>query len=162
MKKIFLLALVTWSFACTPTNTAVQRVEGTHFGETISDKGAITYDKMLVELDKKGGLENVKVEGQVEAVCQAKGCWMTIVSDDAAKEKMMVKFKDYGFFMPLDLSGKTVVMRGNAYKEETSVDELRHLAEDAGKSKEEIAKITEPKVELKFLADGVVIKDSSK
>ena len=32
----------------------------------------------------------------------------------------------------------------------------------AGKSKEEVAKITEPKVELKFLADGVVIKDSSK
>ena len=43
--------------------------------------------------------------------------------------------------------------------EETSVDELKHLAEDAGKSEAEIAKITEPKKEFKFLADGVVIVD---
>ena len=72
---------------------------------------------------------------------------------------MFVKFKDYGFFMPLDLSGKTVVMHGNAFVEETSVDELKHLAEDAGKSEDEIAKITAPKKEFKFLADGVVIVD---
>jgi hypothetical protein len=40
----------------------------------------------------------------------------------------------------------------------TSVAELQHYAEDAGKSKEEIAKITEPKLELTFVADGVIVK----
>ena len=104
-------------------------------------------------------MENVKVEGKVESVCQAKGCWMNIVSEDPDKEVMFVKFKDYGFFMPKDIAGRTVIMRGSAFKEETSVDELRHLAEDAGKSKEEIEAITEPVVELKFMADGVILKD---
>jgi hypothetical protein len=52
-------------------------------------------------------------------------------------------------------------MQGKAFKEVTSVDELRHYAEDAGDSKEEIAKITEPKTELKFEATGVVLKKAS-
>lgn len=156
MKKVLFVVVALVIFAaCSPKT--VEKIEGKHFGETISAKGAISYDKLLAKLEKDGGAENIKVEGKVESVCQKKGCWMTIVSDDAEKDVMFVKFKDYGFFMPLDLSGKTVVMRGNAYKETTSVDELRHYAEDNGDSEAEIAKITEPKVELKFLADGVVV-----
>lgn len=156
MKKgLFVIVVLAIFAACSPKT--VEKIEGKHFGETISEKGAMTYDELLVKLDKDGGVENVKVEGKVEGVCQKKGCWMTIVSDDAEKDVMFVKFKDYGFFMPLDLSGKTVIMRGNAYKETTSVEELRHYAEDNGDSEEAIAKITEPKVELKFMADGVVV-----
>ena len=70
---------------------------------------------------------------------------------------MFVKFKDYGFFMPKDIAGKRVVMDGYAFKEITPVDELRHYAEDEGKSPEEIAAIVEPKEELKFLAKGVLL-----
>ena len=94
------------------------------------------------------------LQGKVNEVCQAKGCWMTIAAGNDGEE-MMVKFKDYGFFMPKDISGREVVMHGMAYYQITPVDELRHYAEDAGKSAEEIAKITEPKRELRFLADGV-------
>lgn len=93
------------------------------------------------------------LQGTVNEVCQAKGCWMTIAAGNG--EEMMVKFKDYGFFMPKDISGREVVMNGMAYYQITPVDELRHYAEDAGKSAEEIAQITEPKRELHFLADGV-------
>jgi hypothetical protein len=70
---------------------------------------------------------------------------------------MFVKFKDYGFFMPKDIAGREVIMEGTAYREVVSVDELKHLAKDAGKSEEEIAKITEPKEELQFLAHGVIL-----
>ena len=62
----------------------------------------------------------------------------------------MVKFKDYGFFMPKDISGKEVILNGKAYVNEVPVDEQRHYAEDAGKSEEEIAAITEPKKDLFF------------
>ena len=48
-------------------------------------------------------------------------------------------------------------MDGFAFKEVTPVDELRHYAEDEGMSKEEIAAITEPKEELKFMASGVLL-----
>lgn len=131
------------------------------FGEKISTKKAISYEQLLTKLEKmdaKSAPIEVKVKGDVLSVCQVKGCWMKIVSkQDASKPQLFVKFKDYGFFMPKDLPGGKVVMKGKAYIEETSVEELRHYAEDDGKSPEEIAKITEPKRELKFMADGVVV-----
>lgn len=147
----------TPSTAQTQTNNTKQEEASTnHFGEKISATDAISYDAMLTSLNTQDSLET-KVKGTVSGVCQAKGCWMTIVSQEEGKPEMFVKFKDYGFFMPFDLAGKEVVMAGKAYREETSVDELRHYAEDEGQSAEEIAKITEPVEELKFMAYGVVV-----
>lgn len=130
--------------------------DGKAFGEKITAKDAVTYDAMLEKMSKAGKIDNVKVMGTVEAVCKAKGCWMNISSDKGAPS-MFVKFKDYAFFMPKDIAGKKVVMLGNAFKETTTVDELRHFAEDEGKSKEDIAKITKPKEDIKFMATGVLI-----
>ena len=73
-------------------------------------------------------------------------------------ETMMVTFKDYGFFVPKDITGATVVIDGKAEIREVSVDEQRHMAADAGKSQKEIDAITTPKQELRFVADGVLIK----
>ncbi len=69
-------------------------------------------------------------------------------------------FKDYALFMPKDLAGNGIVLEGKAFTSVTPVAELQHYAEDAGKSKEEIAKITEPKREVRIEAWSVtVIKD---
>jgi hypothetical protein len=62
--------------------------------------------------------------------------------------------------MPLDSKDSEVIVNGKAFVKETSVKELQHYAEDAGKTKEEIALITESKVEFAFEADGVLIKKS--
>lgn len=98
---------------------------------------------------------NVKVEGEVESVCQAAGCWMKIKLSDG--KTMRVTFKDYGFFVPKDISGKKVIFEGTPAIKTTSVAELQHYAQDAGKTKEEISKITEPKTELSFVANGVLV-----
>jgi hypothetical protein len=80
------------------------------------------------------------------------------ISDDTSIEPVFVQFKDYAFFVPKDAAGKEVVIEGVAYRELTTVDDLRHYAKDAGQSEEEIAKITEPKEEIRFMAKGVLIK----
>jgi hypothetical protein len=49
------------------------------------------------------------------------------------------------------------VLDGVAKVTTTSVEELKHYAEDGGKSKEEIEKITEPKKEIEFTAKGVLV-----
>ena len=46
---------------------------------------------------------------------------------------------------------------GKTFKKTTSVAELKHLAEDAGKTKKEIKKIKAPKEEIRFEADGVIL-----
>jgi hypothetical protein len=84
---------------------------------------------------------------------------MTLASDKPGVPEMRVTFKDYAFFMPKDLAGKHVVVDGYAYVETTTVEELRHYAQDAGKSKEEINAITQPKREVSFEAAGVLVTD---
>ena len=71
---------------------------------------------------------------------------------------MRVTFRDYGFFVPTSgAEGKQTIFEGTLRKSVTSVESLRHYAEDAGKSTEEINAITEPREELTFVADGVLI-----
>lgn len=126
-----------------------------HFGKQIDDRKAIAATALPAKMDGKNEMQ-AKVTGTVESVCQVKGCWMKVNLDNG--ETMRVMFKDYGFFVPKDITGKTVVMEGEAKKTTVPVEHLKHYAQDAGKSKEEIAKITEPKEELTFIADGVIVK----
>ena len=72
-------------------------------------------------------------------------------------QESFVKFKDYAFFVPLNAADQEAIVSGKAFVSETSVAQLQHYAKDAGESEEAIAKITKPKVEYKFMADGVLI-----
>ncbi len=70
-----------------------------------------------------------------------------------------VKFEDYDFFMPLNSENREVIVSGKAFIQTTTVNELKHYAKDAGKNKEEIEKITEPKRTLAFVSHGVLMKE---
>jgi len=129
------------------------------YGDKINDENVMTTKQMAEKYKSMsvGDTINAKTTAKVIEVCQAKGCWMTLNLDNG--EEAMVKFKDYAFFMPKDISGKEVILNGKAFVNEVPVDEQRHYAEDAGKSKEEVAMITEPKKTYSFEADGVLIKE---
>ncbi len=158
LNKLFLLLVFCSAVAScqnTPKDTTKETGQSQSFGELITPDGAIPYHQMVASLAASDSIK-VKVKGTVQSVCQAKGCWINI-NDEQANAETFVKFKDYGFFMPKDCSGREVIMEGYAYREVTSVDELRHYAEDEGKSKEEIEAITEPVEEIKFMASGVLL-----
>ena len=91
----------------------------------------------------------------IKAVCKKKGCWMNL--DLSNNQEAFVKFKDYAFFVPLNADGSTAIISGKAYVDIVPVAELKHYAKDAGKSQAEIDAIKEPKRELVFEADGVLI-----
>lgn len=142
--------------------------DGIHYGAKIDPQEAQTLDMALAILNKEEGLEEVetadektamgvktKVSAKVAEVCAMNGCWMELQTEGG--ETVRVQFKDYGFFVPRSMAGKEVVVAGQLYKQETSVADLQHFAKDAGKSEEEIAQITEPKVGYKLYADGVVL-----
>ncbi len=137
----------------TQTTYTIEEAYGEQFeiGNVVS-----SVDQTIGLLTTQDTVE-VVLEANVEAVCKKKGCWMNLVDIQNPSEEnaFFVKFKDYGFFMPLDSEGYRVLVKGKAYKEVTSIDELRHYAEDEGQSPEQIAKITEPMEELKILSTGV-------
>ncbi len=170
MKNIFLLiALALAVTGCKneknieKQNTSEEEVAMAYksFGDEITADGALTDAGMIEKYNslKPGDTLNVKFAAEVKDVCQKKGCWMKM---DVGNEEAMVRFKDYAFFMPKDIAGKEVIVQGNAYVEEMSVEDQRHYAEDGGKSADEIAAITEPKRTLAFEATGVLIPETQK
>ncbi len=168
MKKHFLFIvlitfLITGFFtSCNSDKPTSEKsnTEDTALYDTIVGED-FTTDKVvqvaeLDELMKDNDNLELVIEGKIESCCQKKGCWMKI--DKGNGETMMVTFKDYGFFVPLESGGKTALMKGIAYYDTISVEMLKHYAEDAGKSEEEIALITEPELAISFEASGVKLK----
>jgi hypothetical protein len=135
-------------------NVFAQTVDN-QFGKPITETDAKPVAELASAMQGKAEM-SAKVAGTVESVCQVKGCWMQVKTGDG--KTMRVTFRDYGFFVPKDIVGQTVVMEGLAKQTTTPVSRLRHYAEDAGKSKAEIAQITEPETALTFVADGVIVK----
>ena len=124
------------------------------FGAALSDQKSIKAEQLEATLgDQK--VAEMKVEGEIVEVCKMKGCWMTVATGDG--QEVRVSFKDYEFFVPKDAAGYNVVFEGEAKKEVVDVATLKHYAEDAGKSAEEIAAITKDEVKLTFVASGVKI-----
>ena len=140
-----------------PGNTSIAPAKpGQTYGAAITPAGAVPMSALSTALGTRDSAQ-VKLVGKASAVCQAKGCWMTLPTADG--KQMRVRFKDYAFFVPKDLSGHDVVVSGWAYRETVSVADQQHYLRDAGKPDSEIAAITEPKQELSFLADGVLVQN---
>ncbi len=125
-------------------------------GEHITPEGAVNVSQMMERLQQAGKVDHIKVTGEVAAVCKKKGCWMVITD---GLDSVRVIFKDYGFFVPKDIEGRTVVAEGTAYFDTLTVAQQRHYAQDRGASEEEIAAITDDIITPIFEAAGVLIDD---
>lgn len=132
-----------------------------NFGEEFEISKIISTEEMRKSYQTMeiGDSLEVIFKAKVKSICQKKGCWMTLDLGDDNSESF-VKFKNYEFFVPMDAIDSDAVVKGMAYKNETSVQDLKHYAEDAGKLQEEINSIVEPKIEYTFIADGVYLKKS--
>lgn len=158
MKKLILAAFTLFSmsaiYAQPPAGDA-------NVGDIYGDKVSATKPMKAKKLNTalaKGDTEvgqSVAIEGKVLEVCPKKGCWVKVELDD--KTVASVKMKGYAFFVPVSLEGKRVKIEGKAEIATTSVEELKHFAEDAKKSQEEIDAITKPEKELKILASGIQV-----
>ncbi|MDG4950525.1 DUF4920 domain-containing protein [Weeksellaceae bacterium KMM 9724] len=160
MKLLAYLMVFTFIFSCSEQkNEDVKMIEDyASFGKEITADGAISQVEMLAKFNELqvGDTATIKFASKVNSVCQAKGCWMKLALDP--ETETMVKFKDYDFFVPKDIADSDAIVEGKAYKEEMTVEDQQHYAKDAGKSEEEIAAITEPKMVYNFEAEGVLIK----
>lgn len=166
MKRIqYLYAFLAIGFlACTPSSTetseetASEGEETTvagNYGDTDWDASeAITLASLMDSLQSVDSIYTT-VAGNIDAACQAKGCWMSMKEAD---QEIFVKFKDYGFFVPMNSAGHDAIMKGWAYAETQSVADQIEYAKDSEASEDEIAQITEPLRKMTFMADGVVIQ----
>ncbi|SEN41178.1 protein of unknown function [Flavobacterium sp. CF108] len=141
-----------------PAPPAGNALIGDFYGADVSNVSidqAVSVESLENKLKNTQKAEGITVKGEVTNVCKKRGCWITLKTENGAS--FFVKMKDYAFFVPTALKGKKVVLEGNAERKVTSVDELKHYAKDAKKTKAEIDAITAPKEEIRFLADGIKV-----
>jgi hypothetical protein len=157
MKILLLVAAIfvaTFTYAQdTPITPAAP---GVTYGKAVTKDKAINLASLNKHLSKDTVYQG-KITGKVVEVCTKKGCFMKLSQENG--EPVMVRFTEYAYFMPQNIVGKKVVVEGTAKVSETSVERLRHYAKDAGKSKEEIAKIKKPKKDVQIMADGVLVTE---
>lgn len=104
----------------------------------------------IIAQAKAGELKKpILVEATVEKVCEASGCWMTL---KGANDSVRITFKDYGFFVPVELVGKKVLVEGEAKVHKMSLKETKHYVKDAGGDP---SQVTEPKTEVRIVASAV-------
>jgi hypothetical protein len=155
MKKFLLILAVTGFVTIANAQPpAGDAKPGEWYGEKVNPAGAVNLSDVAQKLNDNTAIDT-KVKAKILDVCPKKGCWLKLQVNDSTTA--LVKMKDYGFFLPVSAIGKTVVLEGELKMKNTSVEELRHYAEDAKKSKEEIAAITKPEKEIRVTAKGIVI-----
>ena len=157
--QLLILLTLIFLFSCKEkhsnrTPVQVQSTTYNLYGDAFETDSILSLNELSQKIEKIGDTLQLTLKGKINEVCTKKGCWMTLSMENDSE--MMVRFKDYGFFVPLDASGE-VLIHGKAFISETSVDDLRHYAEDAGASDDKIAAITTPKTSYNFEADGVLI-----
>tara|TARA_B100001939_G_scaffold172312_1_gene148510 strand:+ start:9254 stop:9697 length:444 start_codon:yes stop_codon:yes gene_type:complete len=147
MKLNLLLLFFTLltSYSCSKPSTYIK------YGNEID-----TSLKFHVNIDNNFDLKNIS--GQIIDVCPKKGCWMNV---KVGSDTVFVKFKDYNFFVPKSgIEGKNILMTGRIFRDSISIERLRHYAEDAKKTKEEIELIVDPEYKINMIAEGVAIKEN--
>ena len=74
--------------------------------------------------------KSVRLEGTIEKVCEAKGCWLELKQ---GTQSVHVTFAGYSFFVPKDSAEKPVVLEGRVVVKEPKPADVEHKqAEGAG------------------------------
>ena len=144
---IFLIAILILS--CNKNHK-----EYDNYGAFITNKKVLNNKDATLALNKiaVGDTTSLKLKGKVVSVCKKKGCWVKMTTAD--QKEVMVRFKDYGFFVPKDIEDKEIIIEGNAFVEVLSKEEQEHYAKDGGTPNKAIS----DKETYAFVASGVLIE----
>jgi hypothetical protein len=145
MKKIVFLTMLLIAAAAFAGGEVVKRGDAIPAGATVVPLATV------LESPDAYAKDAVVTEGTIEAACEKKGCWMQVVPEPG-KSGMRVTFKDYGFFVPKDVKGKTARMQGTVAIKTLSKDEADHLEGEGAKLSRNADGTAR---ELSFVASGV-------
>lgn len=133
------------------------------FGEPmkLADAETISVGKLLADPTPYEG-KYVRVSGQVVTVCESAGCWMDIAdSPEKSAPRLFVKFTcpgEGGRLIPMEAVGHAAVVEGVLKLDEISEQAARHIADESGIPKEEVARITGPQKKPRLESPAAAIR----
>lgn len=140
IKRVSALVAASLLFAGAHAAEVVRLSDPVAMTETTETFGSPMDEAVpLVELADVGAEnvgETVRIEARVSQVCQKKGCFFIAVDGSTT---VRVSFKDYGFFVPTDVSGKRVMFVGEIIEKEMTKEEAEHFTQDMGEASVAVA-----------------------
>lgn len=134
--------------------------DGKAYGEPLTGEDTIPIHQLLEDPDPYLG-EVVRVEGLVTGVCEKRGCWMSLGSDEKEFEEIRIKVDDGVIVFPMEAKGKRAVAEGVLTKIEMTMEETiaykKHHAEEHNEEFD-AASVTEPLVFYQIKGTGAVIR----
>lgn len=155
MRSFIALSAAVLLLASCAQTPAEEVVVYDYFGDSAAiGTPVLTGAEVLKQLETSDSIW-VTFQAPIQAVCQTKGCWMEVQLDSTTTA--LVRFKDYGFFVPMDASGEMATIGGAVKKQELSIEWLQEQARDANEPDSVVAAITKPEVRLTVMASGVAL-----
>jgi hypothetical protein len=132
--------------------------KGKAYGEPMTGSKTIKISALIADPDPHLD-KTVRVEGLITGVCEKRGCWMTLGSDQEFEE-LRIKAKDGVIVFPISAKGKHAVAEGIFTKIEMSLEQTiaygKHHAEEHNEEFDP-ASITEPSVYYQINVAGALI-----
>lgn len=142
-----------------PAAEAPAALDGEVYGEGVSLAQSTPISQLMAEPDAWDG-KKVRVEGTITEVCEKRGCWMAIASDEPF-QTLRFKVEDGVITIPVEARGKYAVAEGTIRKVELSPEDAmamrEHEAEEQGKPVDTTTPL--PTHLVKLEGTGAVIRD---
>lgn len=111
--------------------TSLSFAGGKKYGKDINLKEKTKISEIL-ENPKSFVGKKVLVEGPVVGVCEKRGCWMELGSDEQYG-KIKVKVKDGEIVFPMEAKGKDALVEGKVYEIKMTKEQAIKVAENEAK-----------------------------
>jgi hypothetical protein len=151
MKQLAAIALSFLLFSC--SKDAKMESDGKYGEPFIADSArsvgeAIKAMSLVTEMP-------VVVKGTVAEVCKSEGCWLMLKNEGG--EDLYIDIAGKKFHLTPDIEGKTVAVKGVLTKEPISIEEVKQMAREAGKTEAEVNAITSIKDDIAMEATGLIV-----
>ncbi len=90
--------------------------------------------------------QRVRLEGEVERVCQSQGCWLELRQ---GKDSIHVTLEGHSYFLPKDSAGEKAALEGKVVVKEPKPDVVEHLEAEGAKAAAAKVSIEASGVELR-------------
>ena len=131
-----------------------------NFGEAVQPELLTPVSTLMASPDQYLD-KTVTIEGIIVAVCEKRGCWMNIASDERF-QTLRVKVKDGDMVFPMSSKGQKALATGKLQALNFDLEQTRrikaHFAHEAGEEFDP-ASVTEPMTMYQLVPTGVSILD---
>lgn len=132
---------------------------GKAYGKPLTGADTTKISRLMAEPDTYVG-KVVRVEGRVTAVCEKRGCWMTLAPDEGDRD-LRIKVDDGEIVFPIEAKGKRAIAEGAFTRIAMSLEETiayrKHLAEERDEAFDP-ASVKEPMTYYEIRATGAVVR----